>query len=132
MHDVAPDTAVLLDQYVAAWNEADPGRRRAAVGRLYADDGRVITPSVEVRGREAITEHIGEVFAEFIGSSGRRFRRTDSTRNHRGLLLRWELAGDRQPAAGAGINALLLGPDGRIEVDHQFSEPRPDDGGAGR
>lgn len=131
MHKVTPDTAVLLDQYVAAWNEADPGRRRAAVGRLYADDGRVITPSVEVRGRDAVVEHIGDVFAEFIGSSGRRFRGIDSARNHRGLLLRWELAGDGQ-AVATGTNALLLGPDGRIEIDHQFSEPSPDDGGAGR
>ena len=38
MHDVAPDTAVFLDQYVAAWNEVDPHRRRAAGGRHYADD----------------------------------------------------------------------------------------------
>ena len=130
MHDVTRDSAVLLNQYVAAWNEPDPGRRRAAVGQLYAEDGRVITPSAEVRGREAILEHIAEVFAEFIFSSRLSFRRTESTRNHRGLLIRWELTEDGQPATDTGINALLLGPDGRIEIDQQFGEPLPVDTGA--
>ena len=125
MHDIPTDTTALLDRYVGAWNEADAERRRAAVGRLYAHRGRIVTPSVEVNGREAILEHIGEVFAEFIGSSEHRFRRTASTGHHRSLLLRWEMAAGGRQVAGSGLNVLLLGPDGRIEADHQFSGPQP-------
>jgi|SRR5215831_3056295 len=132
MHDVTSDTALHLDRYVAAWNEADPDRRRAAVDRLYAENGLLVTPSVQVRGREAILEHIGEVLAEFVGSSGQRFRCTASTRNHGGFLLRWELTGDGQPATASGVIALLLGPDGRIVIDNQFGEPLSDDGGTER
>jgi uncharacterized protein len=124
MHDVTADTVDLLDRYVAAWNEAEPGRRRAEVARLYADDARLATPSLEVRGGETILEHIGEVFNEFIGLSGRRFRRTASTRHHGGFLLHWELVADGQPVAASGFTVLLLGPDGRVQEDHQFDEPR--------
>lgn len=125
MQDLPSDTTTLLDHYVAAWNEADPERRRAAVVRLYADDGRIVTPSVEVNGRDAIVEHIGEVFAEFAEASGHRFRRTSSTGHHRSLLIRWELTAGSQRVAGAGLNVLFFGPDGRIGADHQFSEPQP-------
>jgi hypothetical protein len=125
MQDIATDITTLLDRYVAAWNEADPERRRTAVTELYADDGRIVTPSIEVSGSEAIIEHIGEVFAEFVGASGHRFRRTGSTGHHRSLLIRWELTGGGQQAAGAGLNVLILGRSGRIGADYQFSEPEP-------
>lgn len=125
MQDTATQTAAFLDRYVDAWNEADPGRRREAVAALYADDGCIVTPSVEVNGRHAIIEHIGEVFAEFIGADARRFRRTGSTGHHRSLLIRWELTDGRQETAASGLNVLTLGPDGRIRADYQFSEPQP-------
>ncbi len=125
MQDVATDITILLDRYVAAWNEADPERRRAAVTRLYAGDACIVTPGVEVNGRAAIVEHIGQVFAEFVGTSGNRFRRAASTGHHRSALIRWELTGGGEQVAGAGLNVLILGPDGRIGADHQFSEPQP-------
>ena len=125
MQDLATDITTLMDRYVAAWNEADPERRRAVVTRLYADDGRIVTPSVEVNGRPAIVEHIGEVFAEFVGASGHRFRRASTTGHHQSLLIRWELTGGGQQVAGAGLNVLILSTDGRIGADYQFSEPQP-------
>jgi ketosteroid isomerase-like protein len=125
MHDVTTDPTILLDSYVAAWNEADPERRRAAVGRLYADDARIVAPSVEVRGSEAILEHIGEVFARFVGPGEQRFHRTADTGHHRSLLLHWELTGGGLPAASSGWNVLVLDANGRIEADLQFSEPQP-------
>jgi uncharacterized protein len=126
MQDLTSETTTtLLDRYVALWNEADPERRRAGVARLYAEDGRIVTPSVEVHGRDAIVEHIGEVFAEFAEASGHRFRRTGSTGHHRSLLIRWKLTAGGQQVAGGGLNVLFLGPDGRIGADHQFSEPQP-------
>jgi uncharacterized protein len=129
MHDMTSDTALHLERYVAAWNEADPVRRRAAIDRLYAGDGLLITPSVQVSGRERILDHIGEVFAEFVGSSGQRFRHTASTRNHQGVLLRWELSRDGARATASGVIALLLGPEGRIVIDHQFGELLADNKG---
>lgn len=126
MTSATKDPTALLDHYVATWNEADPGRRREMVSRLYADHGRIVTPSLEVSGREAVLEHIGEVFAAFIGSSERRFRVTVCTGHHRTILLRWELAAAADLAAGSGLNVLLLGLDGRIEADHQFQEPLPE------
>jgi hypothetical protein len=76
-------------------------------------------------GRPAIVEHIGEVFAQFVGASGHRFRRAGTTGHHQSLLIRWELTGGGQQVAGTGLNVLILGPDGRIGADYQFSEPQP-------
>lgn len=125
MQDLITEPAALLDRYVSAWNDADPGRRRGEVRRLYADRGRIVAPGVEVNDGEAVLEHIGEVFARFIGSTGHRFRCAAWTAHHRCILLRWELTAPRQPVAGTGVNMLLLGRDGRIEADYQFSEPEP-------
>lgn len=125
MHGLSSDTTDLLDRYVAAWNEADPERRRAAVGRLYSERALVVTPTLEVNGAEAILEHIGEVFAEYVAPGDHRFRCTASTGHHRSIVLHWELAVERQPVAGSGLNILFIGPDGRIEADHQFSELDP-------
>lgn len=125
MHDCPIDPTVLLDSDVAAWNEPDPGRRRAVVGPLYADDARIVTPSVDVQGSEAILEHIGEVFARFIGPGEQRFQRTTDTGHHRSFLLRWQLTGGGLPAAGSGWNVVVLDADGRIVADLQFPEPQP-------
>lgn len=124
MQDVTMGTAVLLDEYVSAWNEADPERRRSAVGRLYSDRARIVATNAEVNA-EAVLEHIGEVFAQFIGSSEHRFRCTAWTAHHRCVLLRWELTAPGLPLAGSGVNMLQLGQDGRIEADYQFSELEP-------
>jgi hypothetical protein len=94
------------------------------VSRLYASRSRVVTPHHDVLGADAVVEHIGEVFTELVGSSGLRFRCAAATGHHRSLLLRWELAGGGRVTA-SGLNVLLLGPDGRIEADHQFSELEP-------
>jgi ketosteroid isomerase-like protein len=122
MHADTIDTTIL-DRYVAAWNEADRERRRAAVGGVYAEHACVVTPSLRVEGTEAILEHISQVFDDFIGSSQGRFRRTAATGHHQSHLLRWELATPGGSVAGSGLIVLLLGPDGRVEADHQFQEP---------
>jgi ketosteroid isomerase-like protein len=125
MRNLSSDTTDLLHRYVAAWNEADPARRRGAVRALYSERALVVTPSLEVNGAEAILEHIGEVFAKYVATGDHRFRRTASTGHHRSVLLHWELAVDGQPVAGSGLNVLFIGRDGRIEADHQFRELDP-------
>src|SRR5262249_12529725 len=132
MHEVTIDASAFLDRYVAAWNDADPERRRAALDRLYSDHGCIVTPLTEVKGAEAIVEDVGEVFSEFVATSGLRFRCAASTAHDRSLLMRWELTAEGRAPAGSGLNVLLLGSDGRIEADHQFSElqPSPETGAA--
>jgi uncharacterized protein (TIGR02246 family) len=125
MHDLPSDVTDLLDRYVAAWNEADPERRRAAVSGLYSERAVLVTPSQVVNGGDAILERMCEVFAEYVAPGDHRFRRTASTGHHRSVVLHWELAGDGQVVAGSGLNVLLIGPEGRIEADHQFRELEP-------
>jgi hypothetical protein len=125
MQDSTVDITTFLELYVDAWNEPDGERRRVAVKRLYADRAIIVTPSQEVDGGEAVLEHIGEVFAEFIGTRNRRFRCAASTAHHRHILLRWELTTPGLSEVATGVNMLLLGQDGCIEADYQFREPEP-------
>src|SRR3546814_11761133 len=41
MPDAASD---LIDRYIAAWNETDPGRRRDLVARVWTDDATYVHP----------------------------------------------------------------------------------------
>lgn len=124
MREVTIDASTLIHRYVAAWNEADPERRRAAVGRVYADNGCIITRHHEVNSAEAIPEHVGEAFTQLGGSSGYRFRCAASTSHDWGILMRWVLAASGH-VAGSGVNVLVLGPDGPFEAHYQFGEPQP-------
>jgi SnoaL-like domain len=95
----------------------------AAVRELWADDARLVNCITEYSGQDAVVTAVAASHEEFVASQGFVFRAVDHSAHHRGVLFRWEMA----PASGgaavsAGVNFLLRGDDGRIEVDYQFLE----------
>jgi kynureninase len=118
------DVNRFIERYVATWNEPDADARRAAVRELWADDARLVNGITEYSGQEAVVTAVAASHEEFVASQGFVFRAVDHSAHHRGVLFRWEMA----PASGgvavsAGVNFLLRGDDGRIQVDYQFLEP---------
>lgn len=61
----------LIGRYVATWNERDPGRRRAAIDDIWAEDLSYVDPMVVAEGRDAIDATIGAVQTQFPGLSFR-------------------------------------------------------------
>src|SRR3546814_13422589 len=70
MPDAASD---LIDRYIAAWNETDPGRRRDLVARVWTDDATYVDPLMRGDGAAGIDAIIAGVQAQFPGW---RFART--------------------------------------------------------
>jgi hypothetical protein len=55
----------VVERYIAAWNETDPGVRRKLVDELWAEDASYIDPMAEARGRAEIDALIGAVQTQF-------------------------------------------------------------------
>lgn len=138
MHQAATD---LADQYVAMWNEEDPGARRAAVAELWADDGAqilqppeemldqaarigFINPVLEARGHHELEARVTRSYEEFVAPGEFRFRaRNDARQVGDVIRFGWEMVrvGDGDPVA-VGLEFLILDVHGRIRLDYQFIE----------
>ncbi|WP_031513999.1 hypothetical protein [Streptomyces sp. NRRL F-5123] len=136
-----PDTALdaFADRYVAVWNEPDPGARRKAVERLWADDAlQVLQPPqtmreaaekvgmrdvvLEARGHDALEFRVRTAYEEFVAPGEAEFRvHGDVQRLHDVVRFSWAYVprADGEPQGG-GLQVLLLAADGRIATDYQF------------
>ncbi|WP_424537067.1 nuclear transport factor 2 family protein [Sphaerisporangium viridialbum] len=118
------DVNELLNQYIAAWNETDPAARRAAVDRLWAEDGTYVDPLAVAEGRAAIDATIAAVQGQFPGFVFRLGGLADA--HHNLVRFTWELA----PAADAeslvdGFDVAVLTEDGHLRDVHGFLDKVP-------
>src|SRR5215813_8254257 len=117
--------AEFIDRYVSVWNERDPDARRRSIAALWAPDGATCHSQLDAHGHEAIEARVASANSKWVGHQGFVFRpRKSFAAHHNVVKLVWEMV----PASGgqvatAGLNVLILGPDGRIRADYQFSEP---------
>ncbi len=56
-----------IEAYVAAWNETDPGRRRAGIARAFAERVRYRDPVMAGDGHAAVDAMLAGVQAKFPG-----------------------------------------------------------------
>lgn len=113
----------LVRRYVEAWNDPDPGRRHAQLSSLYAEDSSIVTTQGGASvGLDAVIDHIGAVFDQFIEPGRYRFATGGAVAHHEGALFRWEMRNAvTDELADAGVNFFRLSSDGRIASDHQFT-----------
>ena len=62
------NTEEVVAAYMAAWNEADEGKRRRLLERAWADDGAYTDPQSDVAGREALVALIGGMHSQMAGA----------------------------------------------------------------
>ncbi len=55
----------VLLAYVAAWNEADEGKRRLLLEASWTEHGIYSDPTAQVSGREALVQHLGRLIEHF-------------------------------------------------------------------
>jgi SnoaL-like domain len=112
----------LVDQYIAAWNETDPGTRRELIARTWADDGRYLDPLMSGAGHDGIDVMIGGVQTQFPGY---RFRRTGDLDTHNDRVrFAWELGPEDGPALAGGVDFGVVS-DGRLQTITGFLEFAP-------
>jgi hypothetical protein len=131
----------LASRYVAVWNEPDAERRRAAVRELWSADAVHVVQApkelrqaaeglgfhglvLEARGHDALELRVTHAYEEFVAPGTFVFRPCgDPDRLHDVVKLRWEMVPrDGGDVAGAGLQILMLGADGRTVSDYQFIE----------
>ncbi len=114
------DLTQLIDRYIDAWNETDPGRRRDLITRTYAEDASYVDPAGQGRGQDAIGTMILGVQQRFPGHS---FRRTSDVDAHNDRArFNWELAPADGPPIVRGID-FVEHADGRLRAVTGFFEP---------
>ena len=53
-----------VDTYIRMWNEPDPALRAAMLEACFAADGRMVSRSREIRGREELTQFMTRFLAD--------------------------------------------------------------------
>ncbi len=114
----APITAVV-DDYLAAWNEADPARRRAHVTRAFADDATYVDPLMAGAGADAIDGLIAGAQRQFPGHRFELAAGPDA--HHDRVRFTWTLVGPDGPVA-VGLDVATLAADGRLRDVTGFLE----------
>ena len=111
--------------YAAAWGESDATKRMALLERAWADDGVYTDPTAEVRGREALDQHIAAFQAQ---GTGARILQTTVVDSHHGMRLRfgWKMVSDDGTTMVEGIDYGELDEDGRLRlIVGFFGEMKP-------
>ena len=137
------DLSNISERYVALWNERDPEVRRSAIHALWAADGaqvladppmevrraaadlRFTTPTLEVRGHEALEARVARAYEMFVEPGDYEFRASsDATELLRNLVtIRWSRVATADGThVGGGVDVIDLDEDGRIRTDYQFIE----------
>jgi len=113
------DISTVIHNYIAAWNEADPDRRRAIVGETFADDASYLDPLMSGDGQDGIDAMIGAAQQQF---PGHRFELSMGPDAHNDRVrFAWSLVGDGAPVA-AGVDFATVGEDGRLRSVTGFLE----------
>jgi hypothetical protein len=114
----------IIERYIAAWNEADPARRRALIDPVWAADGSYTEPLADVRGREAIDAVIAAAQQQFPGLEFSLGGPVDA--NHQHGRFSWHLgpAGGGEPLV-IGFDVAVLDADGQIGAVYGFLDKVP-------
>jgi hypothetical protein len=114
----------IILAYVAAWNEADSGKRRMLLETSWAENGIYSDPTAQVSGREALVQHLGKLIERF---ADQRVLLTSGVDEHHGLIqFTWARVGSDGRKIRQGIDFGEVAADGRlVRITGFFGPPPP-------
>jgi hypothetical protein len=118
------DLNVIVDKYVAVWNETDSIARRQKIGELWAENGVYVDPLASVSGPDAFDQVVGEAQGQF---KGLKFVRGGTYDEHHNIArFTWNLvaSADTEPIV-IGFDVAVVGEDGRIQGVYGFIDKMP-------
>lgn len=87
------DAAEIAENYMALWNETDPGRRRAMLAASWVEGATFADPMSRCRGHDEIDALVGQVQSRFPGL---RFALTKPADGHAEFVrFSWGFGADR-------------------------------------
>ncbi|MDF2709062.1 nuclear transport factor 2 family protein [Nonomuraea muscovyensis] len=115
--------AELVERYVAAWNETDPGARAKAVAALWTEDATYTDPLAEVTGHAgiaAVIEGAQGMFPGLVFSPGEVY-----DAHHDVARFTWHLGPQGGEPVAVGFDVVQLAEDGRIARVLGFLDKAP-------
>jgi hypothetical protein len=115
------DISTVINNYIAAWNEADPDRRRAIVGDTFVDDATYLDPLMSGEGHDGIAAMIAAAQQQF---PGHRFELAMGPDAHNDRVrFAWTLvAADGGAPVAGGVDFAIVADDGRLRSVTGFLE----------
>jgi SnoaL-like domain len=110
--------------YIAAWNETDPARRREIIARTWTEDGSYLDAHRDGTGHAAIDAMIAAVQEQLPGY---RVRLSSGVEAHHGRVrFSWTAGGTEQaPLFLGGTDFAVLAEDGRLRAVTGFIDAMP-------
>ena len=113
----------LIDNYIAAWNEVDSGRRRELIARTWTEAATYLDPVLKGEGRAGIDTMIQSVHERF---PGHKFRRTSDIDMHNDRVrFTWELAPEGGEAVVKGTDFGIVAAGERLQAMTGFFDHVP-------
>jgi hypothetical protein len=103
---------VLIDRYLACWNETDSTARRDLITKTWADDASYIDPLVDARGHDAIDAAIAATQGQFPGHVFALAGPVDA--HHDVARFSWGLGRDGDEPLVIGSDVASVSADGRL------------------
>jgi hypothetical protein len=114
----------VVVRYLAAWNEPEPGRRRALVAKAWTEDGTYVDAAREGRGHDSLDTMIATAQGHFPGY---RLRLASGIEAHHDCLrFSWAAGGTAEaPLYIKGTDFVIVAGDGRIRSVVGFVDAAP-------
>ncbi|WBO61913.1 hypothetical protein [Streptomyces camelliae] len=128
----ALDVDLIVERYVAVWNEADAAARAHAVAELWPAQGVEFVEGAQFRGREALVDRVTQAHTLFVATGQYEVTHEGHVAVHDHVVVLTiqlahacgEQAGD---VAWAARVFLVLDDDGRILEDYHLTvQPLPE------
>lgn len=120
---LAASAETTIAAYLETWNETDPGRRRAAIARAWAESGRYRDPLMASDGHAGIDAMLAAVQSRFPGFVIKRTSKVDC--HNASVRFAWSLGPEQGPSAVEGVDFCALGADGKLESVVGFIDKAP-------
>jgi hypothetical protein len=102
----------IVNDYIAAWNEDDPSRRRDLVASALAPDVQYVDPLMAGAGRRELEALIAGAQAQYPGHA---FVLADGPdQHHDRVRFTWHLRGPAGATVAVGLDVATLADDGRL------------------
>jgi hypothetical protein len=123
IESVVGSVDVIIDAYVASWNETDPAKRKSALAASCAAGASYRDPVMVSDGQAGLDAMLAGVQAKFPGFVLKRISKVDS---HNGAVrFSWSLGPATGPSVVEGVDFATLSADGKLASIVGFIDKMP-------